>query len=199
MDKYSIISNCGALGRLSIGSRTQAHRHKRNYDAVLTIEDPFTRYNTGVRFRSNPHPDHLIIQFEDLDEPCEYWHAEATDITNALDFARKHLSSDLLIHCVAGRCRSTAIAYAVLCERYGPGRELEALQMVLNITPDAVPTKLVVALADEILGRDGAMLSTSENYIANTDSALRLRMAKAELLDTTRKDFSPSLFARKPT
>ena len=50
----------------------------------------------------------------------------------------------LLIHCWAGISRSMASAYTVLCDRLGPGREIEIARAIRH--------------ADEALGRQGGMV-----------------------------------------
>ena len=141
-----------------------AHRHKRDFAAVITIEDPDKRY--GIRFHSEPHPEHLILRFVDVDFPLPEPHcfylknrmADDADIRSAIEFSRGKQS--LLIHCQAGVGRSTAICYAVLCDRYGVGNEENALKELLLIQPHSVPNKHVIALADKILERNGKMIET---------------------------------------
>ena len=64
----------------------------------------------------------------------------------------------LLVHCTRGISRSTAVAYAALCQHAGPGREAECLEKIRRIRPIAKPNSLIVRYADDILGRKGAML-----------------------------------------
>jgi predicted protein tyrosine phosphatase len=62
-----------------------------------------------------------------------------------------------LIHCQAGISRSTAAAFTVVSRVLGPGREIEALDLVLRLRPIAFPNLRIVQLADELLERQGAM------------------------------------------
>ena len=64
----------------------------------------------------------------------------------------------LLVHCWAGISRSTAAAYIVLCDRFGPGTEIEIAQALRVRAPHAYPNSLMVSLADLALGREGRMI-----------------------------------------
>src|SRR5690349_7114831 len=50
---------------IAVSGFSWALRHKREFSAVITIEDPDKHY--GVRFHKSPHPEHLILKFVDLD------------------------------------------------------------------------------------------------------------------------------------
>jgi len=64
----------------------------------------------------------------------------------------------LLVHCAVGISRSTAIAFSTLCHHAGPGYETECFQALKRIRPSASPNPLIVEFADEILGRNGALI-----------------------------------------
>ena len=76
-------------GTITIKPQNQARRAKRRFDAVLTIEDPGLR--NGLRFHRTPHPDHLVLKYEDIDFVDEtialprIGHLQA-----AIDFGRAH-------------------------------------------------------------------------------------------------------------
>jgi predicted protein tyrosine phosphatase len=97
------------------------------------------------------------------------------DITEALPGAlppsRKHVAqlidfvegwdkeAPLLIHCHAGISRSTAAAFIALCA-INPRSPEEIMARALRRSSDtAIPNRLFVALADEMLGREGRMLA----------------------------------------
>lgn len=54
-------------GGVSVGSLAQAKRHKRKFDAVITIEEPGARPNLRLRFAPDPGREHLVLQFEDVE------------------------------------------------------------------------------------------------------------------------------------
>lgn len=154
--------------RLVVSSKNWARKHKREFDAVITIEDPNT--HGGVRFNRHPHPDHLVLRFVDIDYPApapydidhRFRVAEPHHIQQAIEFGRGRES--LLVHCQVGIGRSTAIALAILADGYGHGREQEALQALLAVRPQAVPNLCVVGLADALLERGGALLKVVSDW-----------------------------------
>src|SRR5882672_749693 len=65
----------------------------------------------------------------------------------------------MVIHCWAGISRSMASAYTILCDRLGPGREIEIARAMRHRAAHAQPNRLLVRHADEALGRDGRMIA----------------------------------------
>ena len=86
-------------------------------------------------------------------------------VERALTFARNHAhpSKRIVIHCFAGRSRSTAIGLAVIAQHLGPGHEAEAMTQLLTACERApLPNMRIVAFADEILGRAGALVAVAQ-------------------------------------
>lgn len=141
-----------------------AQRHKRKFDAVLTLEDPALSGSNRLRFHRAPHPDHLVLRFVDMDRPAPppytewpvFRLASRDDVEAGLAFGLRH--ERLLVHCHAGVGRSTAMALGILAARLGDGREDTALSELLRIRPEAVPNLHVVSLVDDILERGGDLL-----------------------------------------
>jgi predicted protein tyrosine phosphatase len=147
-------------GPIEITGVRRAQRIKRKFEAVISIEAPGIRWGDRLRFHRHPHPAHLVLSFEDLDQPHPpIFTANEGHVETALNFARERPDATLLIHCHAGISRSTAIALAIIADRLGPGREGEALECMLHLQSEAVPNLLVVQHADRRLGRDGALLN----------------------------------------
>lgn len=95
-----------AMTLLTITSLTVAKRHRRNFDAVLTIEDPRTRPNDRLRFNKRLAPDHPVLWFEDLDEGPEHLTLPTlADAETILAFGRKHAQSTILCHCCRNRAQ----------------------------------------------------------------------------------------------
>jgi predicted protein tyrosine phosphatase len=142
-------------GSLTIASLAKAHRIKyRKYAGVLTLESPVLFRGRRLRFHRQPHPDHLVLQFDDLDNKHSgFLFPSISDVDQILQFGRKHVSSAILIHCFKGISRSTAAALSVLADRFGAGREAEALERLLELCPQAVPNLAIIRHADQLLGR----------------------------------------------
>lgn len=170
---------------LKISSRNWARRHKREFAAVLTVEDPGRKQ--GIRFhRPNP-PDHLILKFVDLDRPLpdpwgqqpRYRLATLDDVQAALEFSQDRES--LLIHCQAGVGRSTALGLGVLMQRLQD--EVAVFRALEDICLEAVPNRHIVQLLDRLFG------STLLDYLEDWDTAhpsnaeRRLRNRKSHFLE----------------
>jgi predicted protein tyrosine phosphatase len=139
---------------------------------IVSIWDPEWIERGGVedqlrRRLSGPTRLH-IAYFHDTstEEPGRRAPAE-DDLRRILAFvANLEPEARILIHCWAGISRSTAVGYAVLCQSMGPGRETECIESILAIRPQAFPNTLIIALADRILERKGAMLQASEKLMS---------------------------------
>ena len=111
-------------------------------------------------------PDrHLKLAMNDICEPQpglvlpSVGHVDDL-IRFALDWDRQ---APLLIHCWAGISRSTAAAYIALCALNREGTEHELAWTLRRASPTAYPNRLLVALADEVLARDGRMIAAVED------------------------------------
>jgi predicted protein tyrosine phosphatase len=71
----------------------------------------------------------------------------------------------VLIHCEAGISRSAAAALIMYACWLGPGRESEAMERVLRQRPMARPNRRMVALADQLLEREGALLAALSDLL----------------------------------
>jgi predicted protein tyrosine phosphatase len=103
---------------------------------------------------------HLFIGVSDIAEPREgYVLPAAEHIETLLGYVRAWgRESPLVLHCWAGISRSTASAYIAACA-LAPDRDEAALALVLReASPSATPNARFVALADDILGRQGRMV-----------------------------------------
>jgi predicted protein tyrosine phosphatase len=164
---------------LTISGYAWAKRHKRSFEAILTIEDPGTRF--GVRFHRTPRPSHLVLQFVDLDLPLPapfhlapaYRMASLEQVTDALKFGRDH--DNLLVHCQVGIARSPALALGILMDRLHD--ETLAYAELQRIRPEAVPNRHVVTLVDHILGSN--LVGHLDAWDArNTWSLLRRKLCR---------------------
>jgi hypothetical protein len=87
-------------------------------------------------------------------------------VAEGLEFARRFVDLHLLLQCEAGASRSGAFGVAILADRLGPGREQEALCEALRIAPAIILNLLIIRLADDVLGLDGALSRCVEAWDA---------------------------------
>lgn len=177
-------------GSVVVKALGPARRHKRKAAAVVTVEDPGRR--NGLRFHSSPHPDHIVLRFEDVDVVDETVAMPRPGHVDAvLRFARENPDGTLLVHCKAGIARSTALALAVIADRLGPGREREAVAELLSARPEAAPNLLMLGFADDLLERSGRLVE-AWNAVENSDPEYAEH--RRQKLDILHK--RPDLFAR---
>lgn len=102
---------------------------------------------------------HLELAFHDIVEPTPDHVAPDADMVRAiLDFGREAARErPFLIHCWAGISRSSAAAYAIACAR-NPGFETAIAAELRRRSPVVTPNRLMVALADDLLERNGVMV-----------------------------------------
>lgn len=78
-------------------------------------------------------------------------------VTSILDFARAaDPALPLLVHCWAGISRSSAAAFIIACDA-NAGCEDVIADELRRRAPFATPNRLMVSLADDLLGRRGRM------------------------------------------
>jgi len=104
--------------------------------------------------------NHLRIDINDITEPAEgLVHPQDIHVAEVLEFAKRwNQRSPMIIHCFAGISRSTASAYSSLCALNPDTSEDLIARRLRRASPTATPNKLIVAIADDILGRGGRMV-----------------------------------------
>ena len=104
--------------------------------------------------------NHLKVSVDDITEAMDgYVAPNETHVEQVLTFVRGwNRRAPLVVHCYAGISRSTASAFAAAC-MLNPHRDEAAIaRQIRQASPIAAPNRLIVALADKVLGRDGRML-----------------------------------------
>jgi len=129
---------------------------------VVTLLSPEHMIETPEGFAA---AHHLKLPVNDI---AEAWAGEAPPaemhVSALLNFGRAwDAGAPIVVHCWAGVSRSMAAAYTILCDRLGPGHELAIAQEIRSRAPHADPNRLIVRLADQILGRDGRMIEAVES------------------------------------
>jgi len=136
--------------------------------SIISIWDPksedMQRHLENIK-RRLPAPKVCVARFDDIASETPGRHLmKSEDMEEILRFSRT-APSPILIHCRAGISRSTAVAYAILCQARGPGHELECMVELTRIRPQAVPNEYIVGLADTALRREGAMLRAYRSHM----------------------------------
>jgi predicted protein tyrosine phosphatase len=104
--------------------------------------------------------NHLLISMDDITEPAEGFVVPSeTHITKALTFIRGwDRAAPMVIHCYAGISRSTASAFMAACALNPHREEVAIARQIRAASPSAYPNRLIVTLADRVLGREGRMI-----------------------------------------
>lgn len=144
---------------------------------LSAVEETIRRYKPS-HLMTLLSPGHMIETPAGI-EPAHHLKVGVNDVADAsmsdkppdekhvaelLAFSRRwDAKAPLLIHCWAGVSRSMASAYAVLCDRIGPGEERTIAQAIRARAPHAFPNPLIVRHADKALGREGRMIAAAES------------------------------------
>jgi predicted protein tyrosine phosphatase len=128
---------------------------------LVSLLPPDEMIGTPPSFASERH---LRLEMHDISAPMAGLIVpDASMVEQILDFGRGWDAADpMLVHCWAGVSRSTATAFAIACERDPQADELEIALTMRRASPSAFPNRRIVALADDILGRQGRMLEAVE-------------------------------------
>ncbi|MDP1619255.1 tyrosine phosphatase family protein [Phenylobacterium sp.] len=104
--------------------------------------------------------ERLALIFHDIAAPRPGLQAaSADDVARLIAFSRQwRRDQPLLIQCWAGVSRSPAAAYVVACALSAPGQEGRLADKLRAAAPFATPNPRLVALADDLLSRNGAMV-----------------------------------------
>ncbi|MDB5503717.1 MAG: hypothetical protein JWR89_3619 [Tardiphaga sp.] len=123
---------------------------------LLTLLSPSATEHDWTRLA---HARHLQLTFHDITVPTPGLIPPDTETMQAiLGFGRDAAPErPMLIHCWAGISRSSAAAYVIACDR-NPGFESEMAAELRRRSPSVTPNRLMVQLADDLLGRRGVMV-----------------------------------------
>jgi predicted protein tyrosine phosphatase len=115
---------------------------------------------------------HLRLGFHDISE-VRSGHIEPKRemIEAILAFGRGWADArPMLIHCWAGISRSSAAAFLMACER-SHGYEHDIARELRRQAPFATPNRLMVTLADDLLGREGRMVEAVDRIGRGADAS----------------------------
>jgi predicted protein tyrosine phosphatase len=134
-------------------------------DYVVSILDPdFVEPNV---FRTFGKHKRLTLRFHDIVEEVPNLIApQVHHISELLEFGRTIMAESgrhLLIHCFAGVCRSTAAAALLLAQEEPERTPADAVERMLQIAPHAWPNVRMIAIGDEILNYNNALVDAVES------------------------------------
>lgn len=129
---------------------------------AISLLDPANAFPSLHPLRDDAH---LKIGMHDIAELMEGFEAPgAHHVETALNFAgRWDRAAPILVHCWAGVSRSTATAFSIACAANPDADEMLIAQTLRAASPTASPNLRIVALADEILKRQGRMYAAAES------------------------------------
>ena len=128
---------------------------------LLTLLPPEELIGTPGGFAAERH---LRLEMHDISAPMDGLIApDAAMVEQVLAFGRSwDAAAPMLVHCWAGISRSTASAFAIACARDPDADELEIALAMRRASPSAFPNRRIVALADDMLARQGRMVAAVE-------------------------------------
>lgn len=149
--------------RLIVASQTEA-RHNRALWApshLISIRAPGTKLLSMIEL---PTEQHLELLFGDATDPDEPDAARIEAIERTFTFI-DGLPADahLLIHCLRGIGRSTALTLGILARYMEPEEAAAALH---GLRPEAKPNRHVITLCDTALGLKGRLAKQALRYPA---------------------------------
>jgi predicted protein tyrosine phosphatase len=146
---------------VGVCSRNQVRKTAKRLEAshLLSILDPATRMVPPARIGTAGQLSQVFFDTHDPRQP----YAPTLDHMRAISDWTTALPDDtaLLIHCVAGVSRSTAVALALAAREIGPG---PAAAWLAEIRPEATPNRLIIRLWEELDGWNGQLSSAAKTF-----------------------------------
>lgn len=156
---------------------------------VVSLLDPALAPEKIPNFGAIPA---MQRQFYDLDTPgvhvlSSQMLGEIVEFVSGWAAARQRgEEARLLVHCHMGASRSTATALIALAVLHGPGNEARAFADLLTITNKPWPNYNIVAMADDLLTRQGLLMAElkryRERYPRRLDAYMRLNLRRGQFL-----------------
>jgi predicted protein tyrosine phosphatase len=138
--------------------RTVADINASHVLTLINAQTPVTRP------ASIPEDQHLYIAMSDIIEPLDGHIIPAEEhVRKLLTFVKTWSKTQpMVIHCYAGVSRSTAAAMITACVLNPDRDERDVADIIRERSPTATPNLRLVAVADQILGRQGRMVAAAE-------------------------------------
>lgn len=142
-----------------------------NVSHILSIVDPELGDIAGLSAHTPAR--HVRLRFHDIIEPAEGMvMPTAEDVSTILEFGESNrvhakTAKGMLIHCHMGISRSSAAMASILAQRNAGSSEDAIFEMLREIRPRAWPNSVIIAHADDLLGKHGAFVSALRRHYAH--------------------------------
>ena len=149
----------------------------RGVTHILSILDP--EWPDPVAFQAYDPHFRATLRFHDAIEPePDVLLPQKADVEAILTFGRDAAEAGgLLIHCHAGISRSTAATLMILAQAHPHEAEDGLAELLLQTRPQAWPNSRMIAFADELLDRQGRLITATAGIYA-TQLATRPELAE---------------------
>lgn len=150
-------------------NKAQALRDEHDAGHVVSLLGPDTPHRSFGGIEGGAH---LRLTFHDIVQPTDGFSPPTSHDAERLigflgDWPRQR---PLIIHCWAGISRSTAAAFTALCLLRPEASEDDLALELRTASPSATPNRLIVSLADTLLGRQGRMVRAVDNIGRGADA-----------------------------
>jgi predicted protein tyrosine phosphatase len=124
---------------------------------MITLLDPASMIETPAGIGADRH---LKVGVNDINASTEGLVSPKEDhVASVLAHGKAwDMNAPLLIHCWAGVSRSTASAFMIACQANPDISPARIADMIRSLSPTATPNRLLTSIADDMLGRGGAMV-----------------------------------------
>lgn len=155
----SVLTICGIEELPSHGTRSVSH--------VLSVLDP--DWPDIAAFADYGDHHRTTLRFHDIIEPADGKVMPTRDhLRQILDFGSSLRDAQgqghLLVHCHMGVSRSTAAMLTLMAQAAPETAEEELFARLRGIRAQAWPNSVMVAFADDMLGREGRMVAALRDH-----------------------------------
>lgn len=158
----SLLTICGIEELPAHGPRAVTH--------VLSLLDP--QWPDITSFQSYGAHSRTTLRFHDVIDPAPGMTLPTeAHVGEILAFGRalaaetgESAARHLLVHCHAGISRSTAAMVSLLAQTNPEESEDQLFARLREIRPQAWPNSLMIGYADDLLGREGRLLSALRRH-----------------------------------